>query len=165
MYYNYENNPFKADKYASMLIKDFPDNPVFERWKGRIEAKEANYAKASDIFRDILNKAYKNFPGYNNPNVKREAAYYIAYQFRNVSQIDSAKYYFKICAQNSWKVDKDEASGFLINSYLYLGMIEDLEGKRENAKKYYKELLDMKEYGTSHELANKYLKNPYNGRN
>lgn len=165
LYYNYENNPYKAAEYADLLVKDFPDNPVFERWEGRIEAKQGDYLRASKVFKNVLFKAGRNYTGYNKPNVKREAAYYIAYQFRNVSQLDSAKYYFKICAVNSKIVDKDEESGFLINSYLYLGMIDDLEGNREEAKSYYNKLLDMKEYGQSHKLANEYLKKPYKGKN
>ncbi|MGE5811324.1 MAG: hypothetical protein ACM339_07470, partial [Ignavibacteria bacterium] len=32
LYFNYEDNPYKAAEYASMLNSDFPNNPVFQRW-------------------------------------------------------------------------------------------------------------------------------------
>lgn len=161
IYYNYENNPYKADEYADELIKDFPDNPVFERWKGRIMAKEGNNLVAATYFSDILEKANGNMPGYNYPSVRREASYYVGLHLKNVGKLDSAKYYFNTCAKLSKQLDKDEESGFLINSYLYLGMINDLQGKREDAISDYKLLLDMKNYGKSHELAKEYLKTPY----
>jgi tetratricopeptide (TPR) repeat protein len=66
-----------------------------------------------------------------------------------------------MCAKYSKLVDKKEASGFQINSYLYLGMIADELGKRDEAVAYYKKLLDIKEYNNSHSLAQGYLKSPY----
>ncbi len=161
LYYNYENNPYKADEFSEMLTKEFPDNPVFERWKGRIAAKMGNYVKAAEVFKNIINKASGNYIGYNMPNIKREATYYVAFNFRNFNKLDSAKYYFGECAEISKKIDKKEPSGFLINSYLYLGMINDQQGNRQVAVAYYKSLLDMREYGQSHSLAKKYLKKPY----
>ena len=162
LYYNYEDDPKNADKWAKMLVKDFPDNPVFERWEGRILAKKGNYFKASKIFKDVLNKANKKLTGYNFPGVKREASYYVGFQFRNYGKLDSAKHYFRMCVELSKQIDKKEASGFIINSYLYLGMINDQQGKRQKAVEYYKKLLEMREYQHSHFLAKKYLKKAYN---
>jgi tetratricopeptide (TPR) repeat protein len=161
LYYNFENNPYKADEYADLLVKDFPDNPVFERWKGRIEAKKGNFTGSANIFKDVLSKAKKKMPGYDNLNLKREASYYVGLQYRNINQLDSSEYYFNMCKDISKQIDKDEESGFLINSYLYLGMINDLKGKRNIAVDYYNKLLKMKEFGQSHELAEQYLKTPY----
>lgn len=161
IYYNYENNPYEADKYADELINDFPDNPVFERWKGRIMAKEGNNLMAASYFSDILQKANRNMPGYNLPSVRREASYYVGLHLKNAGKLDSARYYFNMCAELTKELDKDKQSGFLINSYLYLGMINDLQGKREDAINDYKSVLDMRDYGNSHKLANEYLKTPY----
>ncbi|MHB1686628.1 MAG: tetratricopeptide repeat protein [Ignavibacteriaceae bacterium] len=161
LYFYYENNSFKADDFAKMLTDDFPDNPVFERWRGRIAAKRGDYFNASKIFSDVLIKADKNYTGYNNPNARREATYYVAFEYRNLNQLDSAITYFKECVNFSKQVDVKEASGFLINSYLYLGMLYDLQGKREKAVEYYKKTLDFKDYNNSRALAEKYLKSPY----
>jgi len=40
-------------------------------------------------------------------------------------------------------------------------MLNDLLGNREVAKKYYNETLRLKERNNSHELARRYLKEPY----
>ena len=162
LYYNYENNPYTADEYAKELTKDFPDNPMFERWEGRISVKKGDYPAAFRIFKDVLKKGEMNYTGYNTLSAKREATYYLGIQYKNLKQLDSAMYYFNECAQLSKQIDKGkEESGFLINSYLYLGMLNDLRGSRNKAVKYYKELLDMREYGKSHSLAKNYLDNPY----
>lgn len=162
IFYNYENNPYKAEEYAKQLNEDFPDNPTFERWRGRVAIKSGNHSLSFNIFKDVLKKAEKNFPGYNSLKTKREAAYYVGLQYQNINRLDSSKYFFNQCAELSKKIEKDdEASGFLINSYLYLGMINDQLGNRDDAVEYYKNLLDMKEYGKSHSLAKQYLEKPY----
>jgi tetratricopeptide (TPR) repeat protein len=161
LYFSYENNPFKAEDWAKLLTDDFPNNPVFERWHGRIAAKRGDFFSADRIFRDVISKADKGYTGYNTYNTKREASYYVGYQYRLAYKLDSAKTFFEMCAKYSKLVDKKEASGFQINSYLYLGMIADELGKRDEAVAYYKKLLDIKEYNNSHSLAQGYLKSPY----
>jgi tetratricopeptide (TPR) repeat protein len=144
-----------------MLTADFPNNPIFQRWAGRIEARRGQYSAAAKIFRDITVKAEKGVRGYRHDKPLREAYYYIAYDFRNKGILDSAETFFLKCAEVSKRVDTDSESGFLINSYLYLGMIKDAFGKRKEAVRYYNALLEMKEYGRSHELAKEYLEKPY----
>lgn len=162
LYYSYENNAYMADKYVDMLRADFPDNPTFQRWKGRVAAKMGNYAIASVVFKDFLLKAEDKKPGYNNLNAKREATYYIGLQFRYTNEPDSAKYYLEKCAEFSKLVDEGkEESGFIINAYLYLGMINDTQGFREKALEYYNKLLGMREYGQSHKLAKEYIDKPF----
>ena len=161
LYYIHEDNPYEAVNYARMLTKDFPDNPVFERWLGRIYAKRGNFARASEIFKDVLHKADENFKGYKVFNAMRESAYYVGYEFKEINKLDSAAYFFQKCIDYSKQIDKKETSGFQINSLLYLGNINDMWGNRPVAVAYYKKLLDLREYGNSHSLAEKYLKKPY----
>ena len=161
LYYTYENNPYKAEEFANMLVSDFPNNPIFEKWQGRISAKRGDYFSGSKIFTSIMSKAEKNLPGYNTKKTKREASYYIGLQHRNTNQLDSARHFFEMCADISKEIDKKEESGFWVNAYLYLGMINDQLGNRDKAVEYYEKLLDMREYHNSHELAKKYLSEPF----
>ena len=62
LYYTYENNPYKAEEFANMLVKDFPNNPIFEKWFGRISIKKGDYLAGSKIFTSIMSKAKKIFP-------------------------------------------------------------------------------------------------------
>lgn len=162
LYYSYENNPFMAEKYIDMLRADFPDNPVFQRWKGRVSAKMGNYAVSSAVFKNYLLKSDLNTAGYNNLSAKREAAYYVGLQHRYTNELDSAIYYFEKTVEYSKILDEGkEESGFMINTCLYLGMIHDSRGEREDALGYYRALLDMREYGMSHQMAKQYIENPY----
>lgn len=160
LYYSFEENITKAMEYAKGLVDDFPNNPTFQKYYGRIFVKRGNYNTASGIFRDIYNKSMKNVPGYNS-KVRREASYYIANNFKIKNIPDSAVVYFRECEKLSRVLDEDEESGFLINSVLYLGMLYDQLGERKKAIKYYNEVLDLNERGDSHTLAERFLKVPY----
>lgn len=160
LYYRYENNSIVADDYAKLLLDDFPDNPVFEKWRGRISVRLGNTKLADSLFRDVLGKSDKKYPGYNTPNSIREASYYIGYDFKNNGQLDSAKIYFQRCISESQKIDEeDEESGFQVNAYLYLAQIAEALKHKDEAIKLYEKLLEMKDYGSAHSIAENSLRN------
>lgn len=160
LHYQFENDSYKADEYANRLISMFPENPVFLRWKGRILVRKGEGEKYFEIFKRVYEGANDSLPGYNT-RAKREAAYYAGLYKRNISQPDSALVYFEECERLSRQLDKKEPSGFLINTVLYLGMMNDAVGNRDKAVEYYNETLRMKEYGSSHQFARQYLETPY----
>jgi tetratricopeptide (TPR) repeat protein len=157
-FYYFENDMNSAELYAQQLIESFPNNPVFERWRGRIAAREKETALVDSIFKDVLTKADKNFEGYNTPMVKREANYYLGYNLKNNGELNSALQYFKKCIEESKKIDEEgEESGFRINATLYSGTIFQTWGNDKEAKKYYEKVLDMRDFRDSHKNANSYL--------
>lgn len=159
LYYRYENNATIADDYAKLLLDDFPDNPVFEKWRGRIAVRRGDYFLADSVFRSVLLKADKNYFGYNRPNSLREAAYYVGNNLNNNGQLDSAKIYFDKCITESKKIDKEgEESGFQVNAILYLARMAESLNKKDEAIKYYEELLNIRDYGNSHSIAENSLK-------
>ena len=160
LYYRYENNSIIADDFAKLLQEDFPDNPVFEKWRGRIAVRRGDYFLADSVFRNVLLKADKNYVGYNKPNTLREAAYYVGNNFKNNGQLDSAKVFFERCIVESQKIDEeDEESGFQVNAYLYLAQMAEALNKRDEAIRLYEKLLDIRDYGRSHSIAENSLKN------
>lgn len=159
LYYRYENNSVAADEYAKLLNDDFPDNPAFERWRGRIAVRKGDYFLADSIFKDVILKAEKNYYGYNTPSALREAEYYIGYYNWISDRPDSAKIYFERCVQNSRKIDKEgEESGFQVNSIVYLAQIAEAQNRKQDAIALYNKLLDINEYANSHSLAKRNLK-------
>lgn len=160
LYYRYENDALGADVYSKLLSNDFPDNPVFEKWRGRISVRLGNTNLADSLFRDVLSKSDKKYPGYNTPNSIREASYYIGYDFKNNGQLDSAKIYLQRCISESKKIDKeDEESGFQVNAYLYLAQIAEALKYKDEAIRLYEELLEMKDFGSAHSIAENSLRN------
>ncbi|MFI5237356.1 MAG: hypothetical protein ACHQLA_05410 [Ignavibacteriales bacterium] len=156
-YYSFEKDMNTAQYYAIQLTKSFPNNPVFERWRGRIAARKSEWIFADSVFRSILNKANKNYHGYNLPRTRREANYYIGFNLKNQEKYDSALVYFKKCIDESKKIDEDDESGFRINATLYSGTIMETKGKYKEAEQFYRQVLDMREYNNSHTLAETYL--------
>jgi len=161
IYFLDENKPFESYKYASLLAKKFPDNPVFEKWKGRIASKVGNSLTASEIFKNVLLKGQNKMMGYDDDITIREALYYIADQYWRTNKIDSSKILFEKCVDYSKKIDSDKGEGFYVNALIYLGMIQDVKNNRKAAIEYYKKVLDMDNYKQSHELAEKYLETPF----
>jgi len=160
LYYRYENNAIAADEFSKMLCDDFPDNPVFEKWRGRIAVKRGDYFLADSVFKDVLAKANKRYFGYSTPNSLREAAYYIGNNFKNSGQLDSAKVYFEKCINESKKIDDEgEESGFQVNAVLFLAQMAETKKKKDEAIRLEKKLLDMNDYGRSHSIAENSLKN------
>jgi tetratricopeptide (TPR) repeat protein len=160
LYYRYENNAIVADDYSKLLWDDFPDNPVFEKWRGRIAVRRGDYILADSVFKDVLKKSDKKYFGYSASNTVREAAYYIAYNFKNNGQLDSSKIYFNKCIKESKKIDEEgEESGFQVNSVLYLAQIAEVLNQKDEAKTLYESLLEMRDYGNSHSTAENSLKN------
>lgn len=158
IYYRYESNPYLAEEFAKMLVEDFPDNPTFQRWLGRIYVRQGKMQLADSLFKDVLRKADENYYGYNFPASLREANYYVGYNYKLSNQNDSAKIYLKKCVEISEAIDKDEESGFLINSILYLAQISESNNLIEEAISYYERLLGMRDWGNSHANAEYNLK-------
>jgi len=158
IYYRYESNPYLAEEFARMLVEDFPDNPSFQRWLGRIYVRQGKMQLADSLFKDVLRKANENFYGYNFPASLREANYYVGYNYKLNNEPDSARIYLQKCVEISEQIDKDEESGFLINSILYLAQISESKNLFEEAISYYERLLKMRDWGNSHSIAQYSLK-------
>ncbi|MFH1195190.1 MAG: tetratricopeptide repeat protein [bacterium] len=161
-FYQFEQDWAKAKQYAQLLLKDFPNNPAFEKVYARIFAKEGNYPQCAKIFAGILQKCNDKKRGYND-KIKREASYYVGMDDYTNARWEGAKQNLETCERLSYKldVDLDEESGFLINSVLYLGNIYDMLGKRSEAVKKYKAVLEFRKHGASHDNAKRFLETPY----
>jgi tetratricopeptide (TPR) repeat protein len=156
-FYYFENDNQSAEIYAKQLFASFPDNPVFERWRGRIAVRKNELTLADSVFKDVLNKAAKNYDGYNTSMVRREANYYVGKYLKNQGKFDDALPFFRKSIEDSKKIDEERESGFQINATLYTGTIMETKGIYREAKKYYEAVLDMREFKDSHDQAENYL--------
>jgi len=158
--FQFEDNMNESRKWARILLADFPNNPNFQKYFGLSFVKENNYSEAVKTFRDIYNKCRIGMPGYNK-RFEREATYYLGMDFKLKEKVDSAAVYFEKSEKLSRELDKENESGFLINTVFYLGTLYDQMGKRDKAIKYYNETLQLRDRNDSHKLAEQYLKIPY----
>ena len=153
LYFRYENNIYAADEFARLLLDEFPDNPVFQRWRGRIAVRRGDWTMADSLFKNLIYKAEDNQPGFGLPSTLREATYYIGYHARDNGLLDSAKVMLEKSYELSKQMDKNKESGFQVNSLVYLAMIEEQQGRTESAIAMYERVLKMRDYGNSHSIA------------
>jgi len=161
LFSSYERNYNKAWEYAEQLCKDFPNNPVFEKWKGRIGIQSGRREEYYAIFLSAYNKGDKDVFGYNTVKSKREAAYYLGVYYKDGHNADSALVWLKRSEAFSLSADTKQQSGYFVNTLLYSGMMHDILGHRDEAIKYYNRVLESREYSTAQAQAKNYLLNPY----
>lgn len=160
IYYSFENKSDECLNIVSKLIDKYPSNPYFRKYYARSLVKIGAWSKFEKIWREILTNCIDKKFGYNNATA-REAMYYIGLALqRDQNYSQALKYYFK-CDEGCRKIDKDGPSSFMVMTNLNIGKIYDKQGKRDLAIAQYQKVLKMKNFNTSHEEANKYIKQAY----
>jgi hypothetical protein len=160
LYLSYERNFFEAEKYATLLSQKYPDNPVYAKLLYNSFVGLGKYNEALTGYSGIREKSINGFPGFKNDATLRESNYYIALSLLKLGRAAESEQYLSECVRLNDKLDKDDTS-FKVFTVLMIGMKFDAAGNREEAIRYYKRVLDMKEFSNSHKEANNFLKTPY----
>ncbi len=158
-WYSIENKPSTALTYARELASEFPDNPVFQRYLGRISVKMGNWEGATKVFDDIASRVKAGKRGYTKA-MQREAQYYLGYGAMLRKDYGAAMKYLVECDKTSRSIDEDP-SGFMIMANLRMGMLHDVMKERSYAVKQYDKVLKLPEFNGSRDLAKRYKKSPY----
>lgn len=162
-YFVYEKEFPKALQLAKDLNKRFPQNPVFHRFLGRCYVSLGHLGEANDVFLEIERRFKKKQAGYDSYD-GREAHYYLGkYEFLT-GKIEQSLRHLYACDSLSRIVDKGEPSGFMSLTNLMIGMIYDMQNKRDYAIQQYQKVLQLKEYENSQRDARLFLQQPYKRR-
>jgi tetratricopeptide (TPR) repeat protein len=159
-YFTYEKDFAKALELARKLHAQYPNNSIFYRYLGRSLVSTGYLGEANDIFIDIIKRYTLQQVGYDVYDA-REAYYYIGKFEFLAGRYDAALKNLYLCDELSRKLDKDEPSGFMSLANLIIGMIYDVQGKRQFAIEQYQKVLSMKEYENSYKDAKIFLQHPY----
>lgn len=159
-YFLYEKNYAGALELARKLYEKYPDNSLFHRYYGRCLVSTGRLGEANEIFVEIQKRCAGHRLGYDSYDA-REALYYRGRFEFTAKRYDAALENLYKCDEISRGLDKDGASGFMSMANLLIGMIYDVQGKRQYAVEQYKKVLDMKEFENSRVEAKKYLQKPY----
>lgn len=160
LHYNYERQYVRALEISTSLAKRFPNNVLFHRYQGRSLFVLSRFAEAAVVFSEILRRTDARREGYGN-FVRRESHYYLGMIAMQNRDLDDALRHFYACDELSRRLDKKEQSGFMVLTNVRIGMIYDLQKKRNYAVAQYQKVVAMKVFENSHALAQKYLKDPY----
>lgn len=158
--HNFEKRPQAASELATRLFEQFPDNVLFHRYTGRTYASLNNWKMVKETYLEVLRRGGLKMTGYER-TAEREAHFFLGTAMMETSLYDSALTHLyradELCRSSS----KKENSTVMIFTNLRIGMIYDLQGKRELAVMQYRKVLDMKEHEDSHVNAERYIKTPY----
>lgn len=160
LYHNYEKQYLLALPIAKKLHERFPNNPIFHRYLGRSHAALGQWQEMKQVFTDVLKRVNRKQIGYAL-SAEREAEYYLGLYDMQFSRYDSALGHFLRCDELSRILDTDGPSGFMTMANLKMGMIFDLQRKRDIAVEQYRKVLKMTDYMDSRKTAEAYLKEPY----
>ncbi len=160
IYYSYERDYPKALEIARSLHARFPNNMMFHKYVGRCCVVMSDWQAAEETFREIISRVRAGGRGYT-AGVEREAIYYLGLCAMHARQYETALEEYYRCDEMSRQLDVLEQSGFMVMANLKIGMIYDLQGKRDLAQKQYEKVRKMKEYKDSLVQAERYLKIPY----
>jgi tetratricopeptide (TPR) repeat protein len=158
--YFYEKDFTQALTLSLDLHAKFPANMVFHRYCGRSYVAVNNWEMVRSEFMEIIGRARDGMRGYT-PAVEREAQYYCGMAAMLARRFDEALAFFYRCDEISRVLDKEEASGFMSMANLRIGMVYDMQGKRDAALAQYRKVNGMKDYQDSHAQAAQYLAAPY----
>jgi tetratricopeptide (TPR) repeat protein len=160
VYTNYEKEYRKALELSLWLYNKFPDNAVFHRYLGRSYVRLGMWVDVDRTFSEILNRAKNKQRGYNRIT-EREALYYLGMYKMVSNNLDESLQNFYKCDELCRELDKGKNSGFMVMTNLKIGMIYDLQNKRELAIKQYNKVLDMDDFEKAHDLAENFIQTPY----
>ena len=158
IYYLFEKDFDKSVEYASWLRQRHPRNSFFHAIEGRIYARWGYWRKAETIFTDVLNRYKQDQAGYNAATAE-QALYYLARARMASSQHQEAVSFLLQLEALSSRTPED--TYFKVMGRLRQGMAYDALGQRSLAEDRYRQVLAMKEWGSSRDQAKKYLKRPY----
>jgi tetratricopeptide (TPR) repeat protein len=160
LHYNYERNYERSLAIATSLHQRFSRNTLFHRYMGRSLFVLSRQEEAEVVFQDILRRCERRQRGYGE-FVERETRYYLGMIAMHRREMEEALDHFYKCDALSRQLDIREQSGFMVLTNLRIGMIYDIQKKRNYAIMQYQKVKAMKKFENAQDLAHQYLKVPY----
>ncbi len=157
----YEKNFTEAEIYSGMLNREYPENPIFEKYLFNSYVGLGKWDLALEGWKKVIDKIDSSKAGYNNPNLKREANYYLAVSLSKLNRLSEAEPYIKTAEEITNILDKENETAYTAFIYLLSGMYNDVVGNRATADLYYDKVLSMKNFQNSHTEAEKFKKERY----
>lgn len=157
---NMEKNWKEAMTISERLHTKYPNNPDFYKYYARALYYNARYPEAEKAWEDLMRRVKARQSGYELSLV-RQGLYYLGdIKLRSGNAADAVKALTEAIKVNQ-RLDEEE-SGYYTASFLKLGNAYDRLGKRADAIKQYKKVLELEDTsGNYHERAQKFLKEPF----
>ena len=159
LFFNYEKQYSDALTIALKLYNRFPDNPVFEKYVGRCYAALGQWNEMHTVFTELKRHFDEHKFGVTSVT-ERETQFYLGLYEMNFKNYDKALQDFYRCDELSRTLDREGASGFMVMANLKIGMMYDIQSKRDLALQQYNKVLKMNDYQNAHQQAEQFIKTP-----
>ncbi|MFH1567522.1 MAG: tetratricopeptide repeat protein [Gemmatimonadota bacterium] len=160
----FENDPGTALRYLEQLHERYPENALFHRYRARALVDLGRWDQGMALYRDAIRRAEQGQPGYHLRG-HIESLYYVGKgafmrgRYAEVVEVMSAA--DRLSAGLEGDAEARNLRGYVPLAKLYLGMALDALGRRAEARAQYARVLDLPRFGSSHNLARKYLEQAY----
>lgn len=158
--HGFEKNYSEALGIAQELNAKYPGNPVFYRYLAKSYYMTSDFVNADTAYSTIIRRVLAREKGYEM-TMARQALYYLGDIRMRTGSFESSAKHFQQAIEQSKRLDASEETSWRVLSVLKLGQVYDLLGRRPEALKQYREVLDLDDHGSSHQKAREFLAKPY----
>jgi tetratricopeptide (TPR) repeat protein len=137
---SYEHDPNRAFQISEYLHQTYPDNPYFHRYYARMLYTKGMYPELEIESKKILERIDGGQFGYEATS-GRYVSFFLGQYYSSQHKLDDAKFYYLLAVKFAKQIDATE-SGYYLYSLIELGEIAEKQGKKAEAKKYFKEVKD-----------------------
>jgi hypothetical protein len=134
----YENDQSKAYQVALFLYTSYPDNPYFHRYFARMQYGRRLFTDMEKTCLDILTRIDSGMPGYEATS-GRYATFFLGQFYESRNNLDEAKKYYLMSVKFAEEIEATE-TGYYLFSLIALGEINQKQGNKALAKKYFKDV-------------------------
>ncbi len=136
----YENDRFQALNISKYLFETYPDNPYFHRYYALILYSIGRYVECEPVCLSILQRIDSSQTGYEATS-GRYAAFFLGQIYEARKKLDDSKHYYQLCIDFAEQIGAME-SGYYLYSLIALGEINEQQGNKREARRYFKEAKD-----------------------
>ncbi len=135
---SYENDQPRAFQLAEYLYQTYPDNPYFHRYYARMLYGRGLYPELESQSKKILERIDSSQIGYEATS-GRYAAFFLGQLYERQAKLDDAKKYYVLAVKYAEEIAATE-SGYYLFSLIALGEINQTQGNKAEAKRYFTEV-------------------------
>lgn len=134
---SYENDQPGAFKASQYLRQTYPGNPYFHRYYARVLYSRGSFPEMAKECHQILALIDSGRFGYEATS-GRYAAFFLGQHYDVLRKYDEAKTHYELAVKYAEEIGATE-SGYYLYSLIALGEINQRQGNREAAKRYFKD--------------------------
>jgi tetratricopeptide (TPR) repeat protein len=159
IYYLFEPDAVKSRQFITWLRERYPDNAFFHTMEGRVYWRFGYSDESERVFRAVMRRYGQGRTGYNDAAAE-QALYYLALAESRRQNHGQA---LALLARLE-RLGQSRQGAFVVLGRLRQGMAHEARGEHEEARRRYREVLQMPDVAGAHDRARHLLDRPVSAR-